>query len=211
MILTCGKCSKRYFVRDEEIGPQGRKVRCIVCKYTWFQNPNESMIPIKVDPEEVPSDLKAVNESMPPRFSLGWILFISSIIALIGFGYFARHAIVQAWPTAAIIYDSIGLEVAVAGKGLKIENVQPQHTEDNGKNILVVRGEVVNASHNVSIIPPINIQLMSPCEDDSSKQCVAYEWQHTFSESRLLPGEHIAFETEPHEIPNGLKNLRVQF
>jgi predicted Zn finger-like uncharacterized protein len=211
MILTCEKCSKRYFVKDEEIGPEGRKVRCVVCSHTWFQHPHDTMMPLKIDPDEIPANPHAVNESNPPRFTMGWIAFCCAIILVIGLGYFGRHMIVHAWPTAGVFYETFGLEIALPGKGLKVENVHPNHTEENGKSILVVRGEVVNTSQSVQVIPPIHIQLMGPCEGDPQKQCVASEWQHAFSESRLLPGERIAFETEPHETIAGAKNLRVQF
>jgi len=211
MILTCEKCNKRYFVRDEEIGPEGRKVRCVICKHTWFQAPHESMVPMTIDPEDIPAHPHAVNESIPPRFSSGWVAFFACLVLVCSGFYLGRHTIVQSWPAASAVYETLGFEVAVPGAGLKVENVQPHHTEENGKNILVVRGEVVNASAHVSSIPPIHIQLMGSCEDDPAKQCVVKEWQHTFSESRLLPGERIAFETEPEETVHGVKNLRVAF
>lgn len=211
MILTCEKCNKRYFVRDEEIGPEGRKVRCVICKHTWYQAPHEALITMKIDPEELPANPRAVNESNPPRFSAGWMSFCAALVLVFGGIYFGRNMIVQSWPAFAVAYESLGFEVALPGAGLKVENIQPQHTEDNGKNILVVRGEVVNTSKHVSVIPPIHIQLMGSCTEDPANQCVVKEWQHAFSESRLLPGERIAFETEPHETVQGIKNLRVQF
>ncbi len=210
MILTCEKCNKRYLVKDEEIGPEGRKVRCVGCEHTWVQPAVESMMPLKIDPAEIPEHQPAAN-SNPPRIPLGWLLFCSFLIILLGSGYFGRHFITQSWPVFAPIYETLGLEVSIPGKGLKVENVQPAHLEDDGKNILVVRGEVVNTSAHVQVIPPIRIQLMGPCEGDANNQCVIKEWQHTFSESRLLPGERIAFETEPHTTVAGAKNIRVQF
>jgi predicted Zn finger-like uncharacterized protein len=211
MILTCEKCSKRYLVKDEEIGPEGRKVRCVACNHTWVQSAIESMMPLKIDPMDIPAHPHAANESIPPRFSFGWIVFCLSIMLLLGSGYFGRHMIVQTWPVLTPIYETLGFEVLVPGQGLKVENVQPNHTEHDGKTILVVRGEVVNTSKHVQVIPPIHIQLMGPCEVEAANQCVLKEWQHAFSESRLLPGERIAFETEPQETLPNAKNIRVQF
>lgn len=211
MILTCEKCNKRYLVKDEDVGPEGRKVRCVACDHTWIQTPIESMMPLKIDPAEVLAHPPAANESSPARFSVGWIVFFLAIILFAGAGYFGRHMIVSTWPSTAVLYEAFNLNVVLPGQGLKVENVQPNHIEENGKTSLIVRGEVVNTSQVVQVIPPIHIQLMGPCHDDPANQCVMKEWQHAFSESRLLPGERIAFETEPQETPAEAKNIRVQF
>lgn len=35
MILTCPRCATRYVVREEQVGPQGRKVKCSACGELW--------------------------------------------------------------------------------------------------------------------------------------------------------------------------------
>ena len=211
MILTCEKCHKRYLVKDEEIGPEGRKVRCVACDHTWVHAPAESMMPLKMDPEEVQNHGPAINESTASRFRLGWLLFCFSIALLFCGVYLGRHMIIQNWPVFSPLYEALGIEVFVPGKGLRVEKMQPQHTEENGKNTLVVRGEVVNISTVALIIPPLHIQLMGACEGNPENTCVIKEWHHTFSESRLLPGERIAFETEPQVTLPNAKSIRVQF
>lgn len=211
MIVTCEKCNKRYLVKDEEIGTEGRKVRCVSCDHTWIQAAVETLIPLKIDPQDIPDHPKAINESASSRLPKSWVFFCLSILVLFGTLYFGRHMIISNWSYVAPLYEALGFEVVIPGKGLKVENVQPQHMEEEGKTSLVVKGEVVNTSEVAQVIPPIHIQLMGVCKDDSSKMCVVKEWQHAFSESRLLPGERIQFETEPQITVADAKNIRVKF
>lgn len=39
MELVCPNCETHFFVADNAIGPNGRKVRCSVCKHEWKANP----------------------------------------------------------------------------------------------------------------------------------------------------------------------------
>ena len=35
MILTCPRCATRYVVGEDQVGPQGRKVKCSACGEIW--------------------------------------------------------------------------------------------------------------------------------------------------------------------------------
>ena len=40
MLLKCASCNSNYLINSADIKPNGRKVRCAVCDFEWFQNPN---------------------------------------------------------------------------------------------------------------------------------------------------------------------------
>lgn len=58
MIITCPSCSARFRVADEQIGPEGRVVRCGRCAYSWHQMP--------VPPEPTPLELSEPLAEEPP-------------------------------------------------------------------------------------------------------------------------------------------------
>ncbi len=58
MILSCNNCGAKFNVKDEDIGPDGRDVRCSVCAYEWFQSSNLEPKKSKTKAAKEDSDLK---------------------------------------------------------------------------------------------------------------------------------------------------------
>lgn len=51
MILTCPDCTTRFLVDDDDIGPNGRTVRCSKCSVTWFASPDPAVFSLQENPE----------------------------------------------------------------------------------------------------------------------------------------------------------------
>ena len=52
MILTCPACATSYFIADDLVGPNGRKVRCKSCGEVWKAS-NDEPLELTVAPEPV--------------------------------------------------------------------------------------------------------------------------------------------------------------
>ena len=52
MILTCPACATSYFIRDDAVGTNGRKVRCQSCGEVWRATPDEPL-ELTLTPEPV--------------------------------------------------------------------------------------------------------------------------------------------------------------
>ena len=49
MIIQCRNCSRKFFVKDEDIPKEGRMVQCSNCSQKWFQTPIKIQSSIKSD------------------------------------------------------------------------------------------------------------------------------------------------------------------
>ena len=46
MILTCPRCAARYVVGEDQVGLQGRKVKCTACGEIWRAKPESPEPPV---------------------------------------------------------------------------------------------------------------------------------------------------------------------
>lgn len=75
MILTCPRCAARYVVGEDQVGPQGRKVKCTTCGQIWlatketdFDIPADPYLVAPPEPEEaekVPEPVSAAAKPPP--------------------------------------------------------------------------------------------------------------------------------------------------
>lgn len=70
MILTCPRCAARYVVGEDQVGPQGRKVKCTACGEVWratqdtdFEIPADPYLIAPPEPE--PEEAAPEPESRP--------------------------------------------------------------------------------------------------------------------------------------------------
>lgn len=228
MILTCGECGKRYMVKDDAIGSGGRKVRCVSCGHTWTQKPLRSAKSQPSFPQPSAAAIAKVADAEGRTSPISWATFIFAVILSLTTAILTRDSICSAIPSTSKIFSMFGLPTNIGAAAIKIENTKPVIQKKGEKNFITIHGDLVNSSKETIAIPTLTISVEGKCSKDegffssvksslglgarkSSGKCVISTWQHTLSQTRLLPSEKVSFETEQTTLPTNAENVIVHF
>lgn len=136
---------------------------------------------------------------------VGWIVFASVAVILPLAAILARESIVDGWPPAAKLYDSIGLHVEVPGAGLQLRNVTSDRRQVGGLTILVLEGEIVNLSKMPREIPMLRGGLRD------ANRLELQHWLFSTGNQKLTPQEAIKFRAEYPDPPNETADITLLF
>ncbi len=217
MIVICPNCLKRYMLDDSLLPKEGRQVRCLACHHVWHQAPDAQPL-MSGSPLRGMMDMAVGTGLSSERKSkwLVWIVLLAIVLSLFSSLTFGRDFVVKLWPRSEKFYNLIGLQVSPLGAKLSIANATSMIHKDGSIDMVQVAGDVINTSDRVQPIPPLKIKLMGEafhpnCLDKHTEGCVLDYWEYRLSESFLLPGEQIHFETEPRPKVGGTQHISVEF
>lgn len=187
MILTCPECATRYFVGDEQVGPEGRTVRCASCGHRWtatgdvdlelFVDPEQGAFSRPPEPppvvetpvselpgEELPKVFRAkaqterrVREATATGVIWGGMAAFVSVTLLAALVF--KTDVARIWPRSASAFATAGQPVNRVG--LTIENVVFEPTLVQGHAALAVRGQLRNVTGKPVVSPPLQISLLN--------------------------------------------------
>lgn len=185
MIVICPACHSKYSVQSEAIG-ESKLVRCAVCNTTWHQYATDT------------SDYEKKRVTKLIQWTFFWFVVFISFFSL----FFAKNAIIKIWQPAIVFYHALGLDSDNQKKPLVIQNISNFFVQKKGKLYMGLRGELVNTSDEVKIVPSLIITL----KDDTSTNTTnrpAYKkiWTHDMMYKKLLSNQKIVFETELQSVP----------
>ncbi|HMR29992.1 MAG TPA: DUF3426 domain-containing protein [Geminicoccaceae bacterium] len=185
MILICPECATRYRLADNAIGPDGRSVRCKACGHRWHATlasvaaaelaaaspparppvaaPPPQAVPEPPEPAPLPPPLAAGSRSRRDRAlgAVAW-LCLALLVLVLTAAYVGRNQVVEAFPSMATVYQKVGLRVELRS-GLELRNLNSVRTEENGRQVLVVTGEIHNTVDQERSLPRVRVALL----DDS--------------------------------------------
>ena len=193
MIVTCPGCTKRYSVPLETIGT-GKMVRCTTCGAVWQQCP--------IDAKE--------EKKRHAIHLIQWTFFYFVVFVSILTFVFSRNLLIKIWPAIGDFYECIAPVDNHKKSDFVLKNVAPVFMKKHGILYVQLRGELINTSSEVKSVPNIVISLKN--EEDTAKT-YKHVWTHELAYEKLLPYQHIVFETEPQPIPfnNLLCSIQLNF
>lgn len=167
MIITCPQCAVRYNLSAAQIGPQGKKLRCVKCNHEWFQQPEtataEPAAPIAPDTTETPSTEKSARTPLKLDKRLIALPLVVIIIGLVGF---IGYTLYKPTPKdTVLLYNQtlspIEEETYDTPTGLTMSAIEREIVEDGPVTMLVFKGTVTNNNSVTTTVPEIRVQLLS--------------------------------------------------
>ena len=205
MIVSCPACEIRFEVDQEQLGYDGRVVRCGKCGNCWHQMPDKD--PRSAVVEEAPPPPRRSAPPKPRRggrgVAVGWVLLLLLIAGLGAGGWFGREQIVAQVPQMADVYALIGIPVTPPGPVLKLSDINVSSETVNGDSVVSVRGVVTNISERKQPVPALRAQVTNAAGE------VLVEWTFEPPQSELDAGAVTAFETETRNPPAGARDINI--
>lgn len=208
MIVSCPACESRFAVDQEQLGYQGRTVRCGKCGNCWHQMPENDPRAAVAEPLGPPPRRRTapppVQKKKRGGVVAGWLLLLILIGGVAAAGWFERQRIVAQFPQMADAYALLGIPVAQSGPMLDLK-VAVDSGVVNGETVVTVSGVISNISDRKQRVPQLRAQLV-----DGEGQ-ILKEWIFDAPQSELDAGGSVEFASETRNPPAAAQNVSVFF
>jgi len=185
MYITCPECTTRFVVTAEEIGKEGRKVKCSKCLYIWQQKPSE---PLRVEPKI--ESLSAKTFPLGNGINLPVLLPVK-IPAHLLYGLPILLVSMIIFMFTILFQDSFALPSILNTKDLTISDVSYQYKL--GKT--AINYKISNLSDKSVKVPLIRIRVF-----DKNNRLINSRIEN-HNNIKLAPSENIILSTELVNIP----------
>lgn len=129
-----------------------------------------------------------------------------ALLTLIGFlasAFVLRERVVRIVPQSAAVFAAIGAPVNL--RGIDIRDVRSRTVEDNGVNVLVIDGNLVNLRAEQMTVPRLRFAVLG----DHGQEL--YVWSAQADRNSLKPGETLNFRRRLAAPPTDGKTVTVRF
>lgn len=205
MIVSCPACEGRFEVDKEQLGYDGRVVRCGKCGNCWHQMPENDPRVAAAEPDVPPPPRRR-----PPAVKkkgrgvlVGWVLLLLFVAGVAAGAWFERQRIVERFPQLADAYALLGIPVVPPGAVLDLVVMEPTSTVEAGDTVVTVRGTITNVSKLKQTLPNLRAQVLD------GQGSVLAEWIFAPPRSEIDAGETVDFRTETRNPPEGAQNLSI--
>lgn len=126
-----------------------------------------------------------------------WVVLVLVVGGTVGTAIAWRDEIVRIWPAALPLYEAVGLDADAGTRPAPIGLVgsASRTVSRDGKQVVIVEGEIVNQSDRVRAVPP----LVATVSDKNGK--TLRQWTVPPPVPKLVPGERVTFRSELENPP----------
>jgi predicted Zn finger-like uncharacterized protein len=128
---------------------------------------------------------------------------IAASIAVLAIGLHQRERMVRYLPQTAKLYAAIGMPVNL--RGITINNVASRMIDDNGVSVLVIDGDIANATDQSIRLPRLRFAVLGKDRQE------IYSWSAQTDQANLKPGEKINFRRRLAAPPADGQDVSVRF
>jgi predicted Zn finger-like uncharacterized protein len=136
---------------------------------------------------------------------IGWLVFLVVVGGIVAGGWFARYGVVDTFPTAARLYDVLGVSINPVAPGLEIRDVKPSRRLKDGTSFLVIEGQILNRTGATQPVPALQVTL----KDATGAEIES--WRIAADSAAIAPGDKTVFSTRKANPPSGARGISVVF
>ena len=196
MYITCPSCKANFVVSPEQLGPQGRNVKCSKCNNVWHALADISKA--KIEPIITATENTHTNAHEPginlpallpirlPAYLCVTPVLLIALVVFLSVAFFSDTI------------GAIGNNEAFAGVSLK--DVRVEHRKEAAK--VIVGYKVINSSDHVVAMPNVRIRLF-----DTDGRVMQTHVENTVVS--LQPKQYVTIKTEFTSVPPSAKSIDV--
>jgi predicted Zn finger-like uncharacterized protein len=128
---------------------------------------------------------------------------VAATLVILGVGLHQRARVVQYLPQTARLYAIVGVPVNL--RGITINNVASRMIDDNGVSVLVIDGDIANATDQSIRLPRLRFAVLGKDRQE------IYSWSAQTDQANLKPGEKINFRRRLAAPPADGQDVSVRF
>jgi predicted Zn finger-like uncharacterized protein len=135
---------------------------------------------------------------------LTWpVAAVAASVAILAISLHQRERMVRHLPQTAKLYNAIGMPVNL--RGITISNVGSRMIDDNGVSVLVIDGDIANATDQNIRLPRLRFAVLGKDRQE------IYSWSAQTDQANLKPGEKINFRRRLAAPPVDGQDVSVRF
>jgi predicted Zn finger-like uncharacterized protein len=199
MLIVCPSCASEYTIDPAKLGPQGRTVRCAICRDTWFAAPEGIEPSALAEAAPAGATLLAAPTRAPARRIPARLLVAAALVAAVAGLWAVPRSWIEVGGAAATQF------VRPERAALAFRSVLSEIGGPSGDRVLTVSGEIVNRGTRAADLPHLEFLVRSADEQ------VLATWTSGPPRQSLGPAEAVRFEARLVGPPAGARDVRVQF